>query len=142
MKIKAIYTKTIEVEADISKEEFDNIESDGLPVNFDYMADEIDNVQPLEFDHYILLESDNESNELKKCKKLTKQQIQLISVLLVGLIISIAGSIINIVIYQDTEIILVDLCIFWTFYVPIICLLFWMDKVTKYIKIHDPNWKY
>ncbi len=142
MKIKAIYTKTIEVEADISKEEFDNIESDGLPVNVDYMADEIDNVQPLEFDHYILLESDNESNELKKCKKLTKQQIQLISVLLVGLIISIAGWIINIVIYQDTKIILVDLCIFWTFYVPIICLLFWMDKVTKYIKTHDPNWKY
>jgi len=56
MIVKAKYHKEIEVTDDISQEEIDRICKYGMPDRFDCMADEIDNVQPLEFSSWSYVE--------------------------------------------------------------------------------------
>lgn len=62
MKVKAVYLKRVEVEDDITNEELEKVNSEGMPTRFDYMADEIDNEQPLEFAYYVDVDEFNRTH--------------------------------------------------------------------------------
>lgn len=60
MKLKAIFTKTVEVTDYLSDEELEQVKKDNVaPERFELMADAIDNEQPLEFKSFTILEEDN-----------------------------------------------------------------------------------
>lgn len=49
MRVKALYGKEVEIIDEITQDEIDSIDDRGMPLRFDGMADQIDNIKPLTF---------------------------------------------------------------------------------------------
>lgn len=141
MIVKAKYHKEIEVTDDISQEEIDRICQYGMPDRFDCMADEMDNVQPLEFSSWSYVEDKyyKPNDQLKQSEELTnvvkKQRIfQNILKWLMPVIFAIVFGIVWGIIKHNVVIGLLTAGIYIVVWVPVTAIANWVRKVNKFME--------
>lgn len=141
MIVKAKYHKEIEITDDISEEEIDRICQYGMPDRFDCMADEMDNVQPLEFSSWSYVEDKyyKPNDQLKQSEELTnvveKPRIfQNILKWLMPVIFAIVFGIAWGIIKHSVAIGLLTAGIYIVVWVPVTAIVNWVRKVNKFME--------
>jgi hypothetical protein len=141
MIVKAKYHKEIEITDDISEEEINRICQYGMPDRFDCMADEMDNVQPLEFSSWSYVEDKyyKPNDQLKQSEELTnvvkKQKIfQNILKWLMPVIFAIVFGIAWGIIKHNVVIGLLTAGIYIVVWVPVTAIVNWVRKVNKFME--------
>lgn len=141
MIVKAKYHKEIEITDDISEEEIDRICQYGMPDRFDCMADEMDNVQPLEFSSWSYVEDKyyKPNDQLKQSEELTnvveKPRIfQNILKWLMPVIFTIVFGIAWGIIKHSVAIGLLTAGIYIVVWVPVTAIVNWVRKVNKFME--------
>lgn len=141
MIVKAKYHKEIEVTDDISQEEIDRICQYGMPDRFDCMADEMDNVQPLEFSSWSYVEDKyyKPNDQLKQSEELTnvvkKQRIsQNILKWLMPVIFATVFGIACGIIKHNVVIGLLTAGLYIAVWIPVTAVVNWVRKVNKFME--------
>lgn len=130
MIVKAKYYKEVEVIDEITEEEIERIPLHGMPSRFDCMADQIDNEQPLEFNHWECVEDDKFQPPHAKSKPHT---INIVMGIICAILFGLAQGIFK----QDIRYGVFSVVLYILIWFPVNISINWIRKVNEHMKGED-----